>query len=42
MGFQEIVCDVLDWIQLTEDRVQSRALVNIIMNLWFRKSWGIS
>jgi hypothetical protein len=33
MDLREIGWDVMDWIDLAQDRVQWRALVNIVMNL---------
>jgi hypothetical protein len=33
MDFTEIVCKVVDWIHLTQDRDQWQALVNTAMNL---------
>jgi hypothetical protein len=30
MGFKETECGVLEWIQLAQNRVQWRALVNIV------------
>jgi hypothetical protein len=30
---REIGCDGMDWIELTQDRDQWRALVNTVMNL---------
>jgi hypothetical protein len=33
MDLREIGCDVLDWIDLAEDRDHWRALVNTVMNL---------
>jgi hypothetical protein len=37
MNLKEIGYEGVDWIQLTEDSVQSWALVNTIMNLWVPK-----
>jgi hypothetical protein len=34
MDIGEIGWDVMDWIELAQDRVQWRALVNTVMNLW--------
>jgi hypothetical protein len=34
MGFREIGIDGANWIQLAQDRVQWRAFVNTVMNLW--------
>jgi hypothetical protein len=33
MDVREIGCDVMDWIDLTQDRDQWRALLNTAMNL---------
>jgi hypothetical protein len=35
MDLREIGWDGVDWIDLTEDRNQWRALVNMVMNLHF-------
>jgi hypothetical protein len=32
----------MDWIDLAEDRYSWQTLVNAVMNLGFRKMWGIS
>jgi hypothetical protein len=42
MGLIEIGLDRMDWFDLTQDRVQWRALVNTVMNLRFHKMLGIS
>jgi transposase len=34
MGLTEIGWSGMDWIDLTQDRGQWRALVNTVMNLW--------
>jgi hypothetical protein len=34
MNLREIGCGGMDWIDLTQDRDQWRALVNTVMNLW--------
>jgi hypothetical protein len=34
MDFREIGWDGTDWIELTQDKDQWRALVNTVMNLW--------
>jgi hypothetical protein len=34
MDLREIGCGSMDWIDLTQDRDQWRALVNMVMNLW--------
>jgi hypothetical protein len=36
MELREIKCSGMDWIQLAQDRVQWKALVNMVMN--FRAS----
>jgi hypothetical protein len=33
IGLKEIMCEVLDYIQLVLNRAQSRAVVNTVMNL---------
>jgi hypothetical protein len=33
MDLREIVLDGIDWIDLTQDRNQRRAVVNTVMNL---------
>jgi hypothetical protein len=34
MGLREIGWDGVDWIDMAQDRVQWRALVNTVLNLW--------
>jgi hypothetical protein len=34
MDLREIEWDVVDWIDLAQDRDQRRAFVNTVMNLW--------
>jgi hypothetical protein len=34
MGLLEIGLNVVDWIDLAQDRYRWRALVNSVMNLW--------
>jgi hypothetical protein len=31
--FKEIVCEIVDWVKLVQDRVQWRALENTVMDL---------
>jgi len=33
MGFQEVRCVSMDWIELSQDRERRRALVNAVTNL---------
>jgi hypothetical protein len=40
MDLREIGWDDMDWIDLTQDRDQWRALVNTVMNLWV--CWEVS
>jgi hypothetical protein len=35
IDLEEIRCEEVDWIHLVQDRVQHRALVNTVINLWF-------
>jgi hypothetical protein len=34
MDLREIGWEVMDWIDLAQDRDQLRALMNTVMNLW--------
>jgi hypothetical protein len=34
MDLREIGWDGVDWIDIAQDRVQWRALVNTVLNLW--------
>jgi hypothetical protein len=36
MDLVEVGCGRVDWISLAEDRYRSRALVNVVMNLWIQ------
>ena len=42
MDLQEVECEGVDWIDVTEDRDSWLALVNMVMKIGFRKMWGIS
>jgi hypothetical protein len=40
MDVREIGCGGMDWIDLAQDRVQWRALMNTVMNLVVRQNIG--
>jgi len=42
MDLQEIGQKNVDWIHLAEDKDQWQALVNMVINLWVHRRWGIS
>jgi hypothetical protein len=42
MGFQELGCDGMDWIDVVQNRNICRAFVNTVMNPTFHKVRGIS
>jgi hypothetical protein len=42
MDLREIRFEGVDWIHLAQNRDHQQALVNMVMNLWFHKVWGIS
>jgi hypothetical protein len=42
MSHEDTGCNVVDWIQLAQDRDQWQAAVNILMNIRFHKRQGIS
>jgi hypothetical protein len=33
-------CDDVDWIHMAQERVECRGLVNAVMNVCVRKTWG--
>jgi hypothetical protein len=32
----------MNWIDLAQERDRRRALVNVVIEIWFRNMWGIS
>jgi hypothetical protein len=42
MNFRELGCGSTDWIELAQVRYSWRAFMNVVMNLWVYKMWGIS
>jgi len=42
MDLQEIGQKNVDWIHLAEEKDQWQALVNMVINLWVHRRWGIS
>jgi hypothetical protein len=34
MDLQEVGCEGMDWIEMSEDRERWQAFVNVVMNLW--------
>jgi len=42
IDLQGVRCGGMDWIDQALDRDKWRKLVNMVMNLWVRKMWGIS
>ena len=42
IDLQEMGCEIMDWIDLAQNRDRWRALVSAVMELRFRKMRGIS
>ena len=40
MDLQELGCGAMDWIEVAQDRDNWRALVKVVMNLWFPLNAG--
>jgi hypothetical protein len=40
MDIKEIMCEVVDWIQVTQNRDQCRAVVNTVMSSWIPHRGG--
>jgi len=38
----EIVCGYVNWIQLTQDRIHWRTVLNAVITFWFQERPGIS
>ena len=34
MNLQEVGCEVIDWIELAQDRKSWRAPVNVLLDIW--------
>jgi len=42
LDVQEVEFEVMDWMEMAQDRNRLRALVNAVMNFRAHKIWGIS